>query len=158
MAVVGQQVSVAAARGVCARLAQACHAASGREPDSAVTFPDPEHILQLPDSSLPMPKSRQRTLRSVCRYFSATPEPGNPDPRPALLELPGVGPWTVAMLGMRGLGDPDVFPAGDLGLLRAAQQSGTPEELDHRQLVKYMQSCQPWRSYAANLLWRSLSQ
>ena len=125
---------------------------------AGLTFPEPAQLAQLEDTELPMPRSRKRTLRAVCAYFSSPLEAADPDPRPALLELPGVGPWTVAMLGMRGLGDPDVFPAGDLGLLRAAQRAGNREDLDQRQLVSQMQNCKPWRSYAANLLWRSLSQ
>ncbi|MCZ6830966.1 MAG: helix-turn-helix domain-containing protein [Gammaproteobacteria bacterium] len=157
-AVVGQQVSVAAARGVCAKLARACQPGNNNGPAPGLTFPEPTQLLQLPDDALPMPNSRKRTLRAVCAYFSQQAEPAKHDPRAALLELPGIGPWTVAMLGMRGLGDPDVFPGGDLGLLRAAQRAGSLENLDQRQLLSQMQSCKPWRSYAANLLWRSLSQ
>jgi AraC family transcriptional regulator of adaptative response / DNA-3-methyladenine glycosylase II len=157
-AVVGQQVSVAAARGVCSRLARACSDQDDDAGTHMLTFPRPDALLQLADAELPMPGSRKRTLRSVCTYFNTPPGPGDDDPREALLAVPGIGPWTVAMLGMRGLGDPDVFPSGDLGLLRAAQSTAGHEDLNQRQLVKQMQSCKPWRSYAANLLWRSLSQ
>jgi AraC family transcriptional regulator of adaptative response / DNA-3-methyladenine glycosylase II len=153
--VVGQQVSIAAARGVCARLANACRPEANQ---AALTFPEPSQLLLLPDTALPMPASRKRTLRAVCRYFSAPPGDAEPDPRAALLELPGIGPWTVAMLGMRGLGDPDVFPMGDLGLLKAARKAGNRDDLDQRELVALMEKCKPWRSYAANLLWRSLAQ
>ena len=156
--VVGQQVSVAAARGVCGKLVQACHAASAIADEAPLVFPEPQQLLQLPDSLLPMPNSRKSTLRAVCQFFSVPPNLHTLDPRSALLELRGIGPWTISMLGMRGLGDPDVFPPGDLGLLKAARARGGDEQLEQRQLVAQMQACKPWRSYAANLLWRSLSQ
>ena len=44
-----------------------------------------------------------------------------------LLEIPGVGPWTATYISLRALGDPDAFPAGDLGLRRAAERLGLPE-------------------------------
>jgi AraC family transcriptional regulator of adaptative response / DNA-3-methyladenine glycosylase II len=156
--VVGQQVSVAAARGVCGNLVQACHATSELTAKAPLAFPLPQQLLQLPDSQLPMPNSRKSTLRAVCHFFSAPPNPDTLDPRQALLDLRGIGPWTAAMLGMRGLGDPDVFPPGDLGLLKAARACGAGEQLNQGQLLAQMQACKPWRSYAANLLWRSLSQ
>ena len=41
-----------------------------------------------------------------------------------LLALPGIGPWTAEIIAMRGLGDPDAFPATDLGVELAAEQLG----------------------------------
>jgi AraC family transcriptional regulator of adaptative response / DNA-3-methyladenine glycosylase II len=154
--VVGQQVSIAAARGVCAKLAHSCHSAGGDAP--FITFPQARQLSQLPDAELPMPNARKQTLRAVCAHFASPGVLEGEDPRAALLELRGIGPWTVAMLGMRGLGDPDVFPSGDLGLLKAARHVGNLESLTQKQLVSDMKNCKPWRSYAANLLWRSLSQ
>jgi AraC family transcriptional regulator of adaptative response / DNA-3-methyladenine glycosylase II len=164
--VVGQQVSVAAARGVVSKLAQSCaendRANGGTAPAPLLSFPQARQLLLLSDAELPMPNSRKQTLRAVCAYFANPAVLEEDDPRDALLELRGIGPWTVAMLGMRGLGDPDVFPSGDLGLLKAAQELGQQtdqeQDLTHKQLVSDMEICKPWRSYAANLLWRSLSQ
>ena len=69
-----------------------------------------------------------------------------------LAALPGVGPWTVAMVAMRGFGNPDVFPTSDLGLVKAWQALGG----DRKELANAQENWRPWRSYAANLLWRSL--
>ena len=72
----------------------------------------------------------------------------------ALAGFKGVGPWTVAMVAIRGAGEPDVFPPKDMGLERAWDSiSGTRGEL-----IRQSEHWAPWRSYAASLLWRSLSQ
>jgi AraC family transcriptional regulator of adaptative response / DNA-3-methyladenine glycosylase II len=72
--------------------------------------------------------------------------------RAALLELPGIGPWTAEYIAMRALGDPDAFPHSDLGLLRAV---GIDKP---RALLTHAEAWRPWRSYAALHLWHGLSQ
>lgn len=67
-----------------------------------------------------------------------------------MCELPGVGPWTANYIAMRALGDPDAFPASDLGLLKAAGMSS------QRKLAESAEAWRPWRSYAAMYLWESL--
>jgi AraC family transcriptional regulator of adaptative response / DNA-3-methyladenine glycosylase II len=57
---------------------------------------------------------------------------------------------------MRALHDPDAFPAGDLGLRRAARQLGLPDS--ERALRRHADRWRPWRSYAAILLWTSLTE
>ena len=146
--VVGQQVSVAAARGVQAKLMAACSRPEQKSP----VFPLPEQLLALPDELLPMPRTRKQTLRSVCQLFKDSHSEESIDV-PALQKLKGIGPWTTAMIEMRGLGHPDVFPRKDLGLVQAAAALG----YDEKELERQLEICQPWRSYAANLLWRSLS-
>jgi AraC family transcriptional regulator of adaptative response / DNA-3-methyladenine glycosylase II len=71
-----------------------------------------------------------------------------------LLALPGVGPWTAGIIAMRGLGDPDAFPASDLGLRLAAKQLGLP--MQERQLSEHSARWRPWRSYAVQHLWTTL--
>jgi AraC family transcriptional regulator, regulatory protein of adaptative response / DNA-3-methyladenine glycosylase II len=71
-----------------------------------------------------------------------------------LLALPGVGPWTAEVIAMRGLGDPDAFPAGDLGLRLAAEQLGLPA--DQKKLTELSADWRPWRSYAVQHLWTTL--
>ncbi|MBN7795469.1 AlkA N-terminal domain-containing protein [Parahaliea mediterranea] len=140
-AIIGQQVSIQAARTVCARLAVAC--------GNTGAFPPPAAIAALDDTHFAMPGRRRDSLRAACRLLA------NGEP-PALLEalgqLPGIGPWTLAMVAMRGLGDPDVFPRRDLGLVRAWEALETAGE----SLETATSQWHPFRAYAANLLWRSL--
>jgi AraC family transcriptional regulator of adaptative response / DNA-3-methyladenine glycosylase II len=68
-----------------------------------------------------------------------------------LLEIPGVGTWTAASISLRALGDPDAFPAGDLGLRRAARKLGLPSST--AALTARSQRWRPWRAYAAHHLW-----
>ena len=69
----------------------------------------------------------------------------------ALADFKGVGPWTVGMVAVRGAGDPDVFPTGDLGLERTWATLPSSEGKLNDAAAQW----RPWRSYAANLLWRS---
>jgi AraC family transcriptional regulator of adaptative response / DNA-3-methyladenine glycosylase II len=145
-AIVGQQVSIQAARNVCARLV----AATG-DGSSVATFPRPGAIARLDDSCFPMPGRRRESLREFCRLSALQDKPLDLE---SFAAIKGIGPWTSAVVAMRGFGDPDVFPPGDLGLVKAyeAHRSGSSSDIK-----KDIDSWRPWRSYAANLLWRSLS-
>ncbi|MEH6583207.1 MAG: AlkA N-terminal domain-containing protein [Halioglobus sp.] len=148
-AIVGQQVSIQAARRVCSRLAAAT--SQGPMTDSEpILFPAPGDIAQLDDEYFAMPTRRRDTLRAACQLSHQ--HAGHPHLE-ALSQLKGIGPWTTAMVAMRGFGDPDIFPAGDLGLVKAyaAIAKNITLTKDHPEQWR------PWRSYAANLLWRSLS-
>lgn len=143
--IVGQQISTQAARGVLARLATAVN------PDAAhITFPDAAGIASLGDQHFPMPGRRRETLRALCQYYSGREDELDTD---ALAALKGVGPWTIAMANLRGNGHPDTFPLKDLGLERAWARLPGPDISLQDQSVHW----RPWGSYAANLLWRSLS-
>ena len=144
-AIVGQQISTAAARGICARLA----AATAADAEHLV-FPAASALASLDDSHFPMPGRRRDSLRGLCRQFI---ERGEQLDLADLAAAPGVGPWTLALVAMRGMGDPDAFPPRDLGLERAwhsATGGNSP-------LMPQTEHWRPWRSYGANLLWRSLS-
>jgi AraC family transcriptional regulator of adaptative response / DNA-3-methyladenine glycosylase II len=143
-AIIGQQVSTLAARSICGRLAKA----TSDDPNHCV-FPTASALAALDDSHFPMPGRRRDTLRQLCSQFSGREDALD---LTALAATRGVGPWTVAMVAMRGAGDPDAFPTRDLGLEKAWQEraSGTNE------LQNHALQWRPWRSYAANLLWRSL--
>ena len=69
--------------------------------------------------------------------------------------MPGIGPWTVAYIEMRALGDPDVFMATDLGVRRALEHLGVAG--DPKSAAARAESWRPWRSYALQHLWTSLS-
>jgi AraC family transcriptional regulator of adaptative response / DNA-3-methyladenine glycosylase II len=144
--IVGQQVSVAAARGVCSRLAAAC---TGR--NEVATFPDAASLAALGDQHFPMPTRRRDTLRKLATDYSGRDTSLD---LASLAEYRGVGPWTVSMVAMRGVGDPDIFPSGDLGLEKAWAAVTAPGEKPGNE---HTCNWRPWRSYAANLLWRSLN-
>ncbi|RJQ74564.1 DNA-3-methyladenine glycosylase 2 family protein [Pseudonocardiaceae bacterium YIM PH 21723] len=156
-AVLGQQVSTAAARTHAARLVTA-HGTPITDPSGGLThlFPDAASLSELDPETLAMPASRRRTLLSL---VSALAE-GDLDlevgsdwnrAREQLTALPGFGPWTVESIAMRGLGDPDAFIPGDLGVKVAAEQLGLP--FTPAALTAYSTAWRPWRAYAVQYLW-----
>lgn len=160
-AVVGQQISVAAARTVLGRLV-AGHGVALTNPEGGVThaFPTAEALADADPETLPMPAARQRTLRGVAAALAAgdlTLDPGA-DPTETgevLLALPGIGPWTANYLLMRGLSMPDVFLETDLGVRHSVAALGLPDE--PRALAAHAERWRPWRSYAVLQLWHALS-
>ncbi|MEM0954462.1 MAG: Ada metal-binding domain-containing protein [Pseudomonadota bacterium] len=146
-AVLGQQVSTAAARTHCERIVDACNQKAEIAGETVPLFPTPRAMLEIPDSVLRMPAGRRATLRRLCELFAA----GHVE-REQLLSVKGVGPWTADLVDMRGHGRPDQFPLSDLGLVRAVEAEGFSQDA----LKLRQQQWTPWRSYAANLLWRSL--
>jgi AraC family transcriptional regulator of adaptative response / DNA-3-methyladenine glycosylase II len=158
--VLGQQVSVKAARTHTARLV----AAYGR-PVADVNgglshaFPTVEALADIDPVHLAMPATRRRSINALVRALTdgdVVLDPGCDwnEARRQLLALPGIGPWTAEVIAMRGLGDPDAFPASDLGLRAAAKQLGLPE--DPRLLTEHSTRWRPWRAYATQHLWTSL--
>ena len=156
-AVLGQQISVAAARTAAAALARALGRPLPR-PDGTLThaFPSSAALAEAPDELLRMPRARRRTIRVLAGELATggLDLRRGADPaevRAALLALPGIGPWTAEYVAMRALGDPDAFPASDLGLLRAAAALGLPS--DPAGLAAHAERWRPYRSYAAQRLW-----
>lgn len=153
-AIVGQQVSVAAARTVLGRLARE----HGEPVDGARLrlFPAPARLASLDPERLPMPRARARSLVGAAAALARGElvlERGadRERTRAALLALPGVGPWTASYVAMRALGDPDVLMTGDLGLARGLARLGLPGE--PRALEDRAERWRPWRSYATHHLW-----
>lgn len=157
-AVLGQQVSVAGARTTTARLVAALGTPLPRRARidaSWRTFPRPETLAASPLDGLGLTGTRRRTLRAL----AAAVRDGLRLDRgadiesttAALLDLPGIGPWTAGYIAMRALGDPDAFPAGDLGLLRGSRHLGGPG--DARDLAVCSERWRPYRAYAAECLW-----
>lgn len=141
-AIVGQQVSTLAAKSICARLAKTI------QPDESLrTFPTAAALAALDDTHFPMPGRRREALQNLQANAFRSGELCTQ----AFAAAKGIGPWTTAMLAMRGYGDPDAFPETDLGLLQAWDKLNPKEKL--KQASKRWT---PWRSYAANLLWRTL--
>ncbi|MGI5247282.1 AlkA N-terminal domain-containing protein [Dactylosporangium sp. CA-139066] len=146
-AVVGQQISVAAARTVLRKLIAA----------DAGLFPTAEELLELPDEAFAMPEARRRTLRGLAAAVAAgeldLDGGGDREETVARLKaLPGIGDWTAQYTAMRALGDPDAFLPTDLGVLRGARAAGLPDT--PKTLAAHAERWRPWRSYAAIRLWR----
>ena len=153
-AVLGQQVSVAGGRTLAERIVRA-HGDPLAEPRGTIThlFPRAETLAGVDLGG--MPASRARAIRAlaaaVADGLAIEPEAGPAEVRAALLELPGIGPWTVEYVAMRALRDPDAFPAGDLVLRNAAGGMGA------RDLEARAEGWRPWRAYAAMHLWVAAS-
>ncbi len=162
-AVLGQQVSTKAARTHAGRLV-AAYGQPVHDPHGGLThtFPSVEELWQsgpIDPVHLAVPKARQRTLNALVAGLadgSVVLDAGSDweRARSQLLALPGVGPWTAEVIAMRALGDPDAFPASDLGLLHAAGRLGMGT--DQRALTEHSARWRPWRSYATQHLWTTL--
>ena len=159
-AVLGQQVSTKAARTHAGRLV-AAYGQPVHDPEGSLThtFPSVEQLADIDPIHLAVPTARQRTLSALIAGLadrSVVLDAGSDweTARGQLLALPGVGAWTAEVIAMRGLGDPDAFPASDLGLRLAAEQLGLPRE--QRKLTERSTGWRPWRSYATQHLWTTL--
>jgi AraC family transcriptional regulator, regulatory protein of adaptative response / DNA-3-methyladenine glycosylase II len=153
-AVLGQQVSTAAARTHAARIV-ARHGEAVSDARGGLThlFPLPEALGEV---RLAMPATRKRTLAALVEALRSerlSLEPGcdRDEAIAALSELPGFGPWTTQVIAMRALGDPDAFPVADLGVRRAAQALGLPAA--PAALTARAERWRPWRAYAVQYLW-----
>ncbi len=156
-AVLGQQVSTAAARTHAARLVTA-YGDPVDDPEGGLThlFPDPQSLAALDPESLAMPRTRRTTFTTLVRQLADGTlhlgvESDWSEARARLLALPGFGPWTVDVIAMRALGDPDAFLPTDLGIRRAAQELGLPST--PAALTARAAAWRPWRAYAVQYLW-----
>ena len=161
-AILGQQITVAAARGLAAKLV-AAHGEpipAGLAADGLThVFPTPQRLAGADFAALGMPKARAAALAAMTEAVVADPLIFGPrrsleEAIDALKALPGVGEWTAQYIAMRELREPDAFPAADIGLMRAlADETGrrpSPAELSAR-----AEAWRPWRAYAALHLWSS---
>lgn len=140
-AVVGQQISVAAARTLLGRIASG----TGRAHGDLRLFPEPAALAAAPDDLFAMPRTRARTLRELAL---ADPPLETPADAPALTALFGIGPWTAGYVALR-LGDPDVFLDGDVAVRTSLARLGATAADAPRWA--------PHRSHAVLQLWASLA-
>jgi AraC family transcriptional regulator of adaptative response / DNA-3-methyladenine glycosylase II len=159
--VLGQQVSVAAARTLTRRLVERFgEPVETPWPALARCFPDARTIAEATPESigeLGIVRQRVAALQALARAAAeglplhrGAPLAGT---LAALRELPGIGDWTAELLALRVLGWPDAFPASDIGVLRAL---GLAQAKDAPQAVTLAEDWRPWRSYAVIALWRAL--
>jgi AraC family transcriptional regulator of adaptative response / DNA-3-methyladenine glycosylase II len=151
-AVLGQQVSVAGARTLTARLLP-LGGTPLPEPVGTLThaFPRPEALATADLSAVGLPGARRRTvgaLASALAEGAVVLDPGadREEAARSLRAVPGIGPWTAALVGLRGLADPDVWLPGDLALRRSLATLGSSD-------TEAATRWRPWRSYAVMHLW-----
>ena len=168
-AVLGQQVSVAAARRLGARLVAAYGKPLSR-PDGPLThcFPEAETLAAADPAALPMPRSRALALTGLASALASGElvlDPGAERDRAeaVLLALPGIGPWTASYIRMRALSDPDAFLPTDVGVLDALSRlgaipAGTPRARAAKAAAALAENWRPWRSYAVHHLWAYLEE
>ena len=187
-AVLGQQVSVAAARRLGARLV-ATYGKPLSRPDGPLThcFPTAETLAAADPAALPMPRGRALALTGLAAALASgelSLDPGAERDRAeaVLLALPGIGPWTASYIRMRALSDPDAFLPADVGVLAALSRLGAlsrsalsrsagPIETgptagtgpaararNAKAAAALAESWRPWRSYAVHHLWAYLEE
>jgi AraC family transcriptional regulator of adaptative response / DNA-3-methyladenine glycosylase II len=159
-AILGQQISVAAARTLTGRLVLRFGSPLGTViPELTHLFPTPQRIVRATVDDigkLGIIGTRARTLIALAQAVASGTlllEPGRriEDVLRQLRELPGVGEWTAQYIAMRALSWPDAFPHADLGI-RKALQGASPKKV-----LEVAEKWRPWRAYAALHLWATLA-
>jgi AraC family transcriptional regulator, regulatory protein of adaptative response / DNA-3-methyladenine glycosylase II len=164
-AILGQQITVGAATGLAGRLVRA-HGVplllDGAPAGLSHAFPQPGSLAGAALAALGMPRARGAALAALAATATRDPAlfaPGHDlDQTVAqLCALPGIGEWTAQYIAMRGLREPDAFPAADIGLLRAMEdeRGRRPKPAE---LLARAEAWRPWRAYAALHLWASDAQ
>ncbi len=164
-AILGQQISVAAATTLAGRLVEAygerlvIEGMSPKESELRFVFPRPEVLADADLTALGITRPRALAIASLAAVVVRdrhilTNFQNLDDAVQKLSKFPGIGEWTAQYIAMRALREPDAFPATDLGLLRAMENLGHP--VTRSELLKLSQAWRPWRAYAAMFLWSSL--
>lgn len=156
-AIIGQQISVAGANTIAAKLVESVGPSVDVEltngwPQLRRTFPTPDAVAAAPDDAFSMPAARRDTIRRSAAAIAdgdlvldVGADPA--EARAKLLEVRGIGPWTADYVLMRGLGHPDVLLDTDLGVRHAVRLTGT---------TLRRARWAPWCSYAVHHLWSQL--
>lgn len=151
-AILGQQITVKAATELAGRLVRAFGQPIPAPGNVTHLFPSPETLAGADVARVGMPKARAETIRAVARMvaegqigFERIADVDELIER--LSGIRGIGKWTAQYVAMRALGEPDAFPSGDVGLLRALGLASA------RELESRFDAWRPWRAYAAMYLW-----
>ena len=151
-AILGQQVTVKGATALAGRLVSAFGRRFSGPSGLTHLFPEPEALANANVASIGLPRARAATIQALARAVSSGQVSFD---RIAdcdqflvqLCQIPGIGKWTAQYVAMRALREPDAFPSGDLGLLRALKLKSS------RELEDRAEAWRPWRAYAAMYLW-----
>ncbi|MEJ2718563.1 MAG: AlkA N-terminal domain-containing protein [Deltaproteobacteria bacterium] len=159
-AVVGQQVSVKGARTVLGRIAARTgpRFESADHPGLTRVFPTAHELNTSDLRGIGIPEMRVRTIKALAEKvdreeFSFMVKGSLSNFIEQLTQIPGIGDWTAQYIAMRAMGEPDAFPASDLGIIKALRQDG--KQLTLKQIRQRAEKWRPWRAYAAMLLWHS---
>lgn len=157
--IVGQQVSVKAARTLAQRLVERFGAPIDTPfPGVTAVFPAAATLADCKPSdiaALGIIVARARAIIALARAVAdgrirLAPSVDVQDTIARLRELPGVGEWTAQAIAMRSLHWPDAFPAGDAGVLKALKQRQAAQS------TRIAEQWRPWRAYAVMHLWSAL--
>jgi DNA-3-methyladenine glycosylase II len=153
--VISQQLGMAAARSILARIKEAC--------GGAITIESIRRIRPSQLRSAGLSGAKVKTLKAITTAVSgktldllALKKIPESDAAEVLMRIWGLGPWSVEMFMMFGLGREDVFSAGDLGIVRSMENIyGLPKNTKREKLSDIASTWSPYRTYACLLLWRS---
>ncbi len=161
-AVLGQQISVAAARGLAGQMV-ALHGKRlpkiyAGHPGLSHLFPSAKHLAQAPSLGLGMPAARLATLRGLAVAAVADRnlfcQVGSMEETIRRLKaISGIGEWTAQYIALRAIREMDAFPATDIGVLRGATALDKTAAFTSARLLNRAESWRPWRAYAAQHLW-----
>ena len=158
-AIVGQQVSVAAANTLFGRIVahygvplSATHAPS----DLRYVFPRPNALAKANLTEVGLTRARASAISTLAQTVADNPHFFSQlttldEAISTLRQFPGIGEWTAHYIAMRALRIPDAFPPGDIGLLRGMAALGEP--FNKAALLERSAAWRPWRAYAAIQLW-----
>jgi AraC family transcriptional regulator of adaptative response / DNA-3-methyladenine glycosylase II len=154
-AILGQQVSVSGATATAGKLVRLFGTALPVEGGETLRwqFPSPEWLAEVDLAAAGLiPRQRAQAVRVFAQAVASgslrLETPASLDELVDCLDaLPGIGPWTAHYMALRAFGEPDAFPAGDLGLRKALG------ELSEAEVIAQAEAWRPWRAYATLLLW-----
>jgi AraC family transcriptional regulator, regulatory protein of adaptative response / DNA-3-methyladenine glycosylase II len=156
-AILGQQTTVKGATSLAGRIVRTLGQPFSGTAGLTYLFPRPEVVADARLASVGLPTTRAQAIRSLARAvcdgeisFDGIVDSDTFLAR--LCEIPGIGKWTAQYVAMRALGEPNAFPTGDLGLLRALALTST------RELERRSEAWRPWRAYATMYLWNIANQ
>jgi AraC family transcriptional regulator, regulatory protein of adaptative response / DNA-3-methyladenine glycosylase II len=161
-AILGQQISVAAATTLASRLVATYGEplitgdTTWAAPELRYVFPAPERLIGEDLSKLGITKPRAQAIAALAATMTANPHTLQgfqtlEEAVKQLCKLPGIGEWTANYIAMRSLREPDAFPTSDLALLRAMEKREQP--MTKARLAELAEAWRPWRAYAAMYLW-----